>query len=123
MKTKQTAVSKESPSDGKRAVSACSLAKGADAWLCPSVSFTVVRASGYQMAVAGEAAVGRPTLRPRFHSNVAGDSAALLQILLVILLGSPKGACRNDLCRNRFRELMARFEPCNRIACCSFLLR
>src|ERR1700760_3932223 len=41
----------ESPSDGKRAVSACNLAKGADAWLCPSVSFTVVRPSAYQMSL------------------------------------------------------------------------
>src|ERR1700754_2910178 len=41
----------ESPSDGKRAVSACNRGNGADPWLCPSVSFTVVRPSAYQMTV------------------------------------------------------------------------
>jgi hypothetical protein len=42
-------------------VRACNLATGADAWLCPSVSFTVVRPSAYQMVARG-AAAGQLTL-------------------------------------------------------------
>ncbi len=47
--------------------------------------------------------------------DVAGNRAALLQILLVILLGPPERSRRDHLRRDRLRILMTRIQPRNRL--------
>src|SRR5579863_7387826 len=54
---------------------------------------------------------------------MATECAALLQILLVVFLGAPKGRSSDDLRRDRFREPFLSSEALDRGFCSGFLFR